>query len=118
MEPDGITRVYLYSGENTVWPTYPEKTRWEFRLKGTEAEKVLARVDFVAEESDTFNRVFLGILGKRRTVNKWALFLNFRGVGKQFSVNRREVGDPERWSDLAELVQKRTRRKGLTILVH
>lgn len=116
MEPDGITRVYITSASKEAWLMYPEETHHESRLQGSAAQEVLKRADFHAVNIKSFE-VNPGRYGSRgETISdEWGVFP--LPDGEQFDVNRKGWKHSERYSRLAQVLEKRSGKKGLTILV-
>jgi hypothetical protein len=108
MEPDGITRVYITSAAKGAWLVFPEETPYEACLRGAAARRVLDRADFHAVNSESFN-------WGNKVRDEWGVFP--KPDGAHFSVNRKGWKYSEHYSKLAKILEKRTGKKGLTILV-
>lgn len=135
MENDGITRLYYYHDHPyMVQEAWPQHTGWEDKdwTYGQEAKAKYDSADFIcvtvreADSLETTNRlvnVFKNLLGikvappKRiRGKHYWRVRIPGESWDKRFIVNRIGFGY-EDFANLAKVLEQRTDKKGLTILI-
>lgn len=114
MEADGVTKVYITSGDECAWLIFPERTSYESRLRGVAVREVLDRADFHAVNSESFKVKEDGSWGEQ-VQDEWGVFP--KPDGDLFVVDRKGWTHTERYSNLAKILEDLTGKTGLTILV-
>ncbi len=108
MEFDGKTRIYITGSNKTAWQTYPEYTGRESRLEGAPAAEILERADYRAVDYASYDN---GTLTKKT----WIVFPE--GTDESFELDRMGLRHDEEYPKLAEALEVRAGKKGLTITV-
>ena len=112
METDGVTRVFVTGGGEPkvrqVWPV-----REETEITGEMAKIVLERAEFRCVSVIYSNR------GTHKTTRiLWDVYpKNWKTAQELFEVNRKGWTGDQHYSKLAEALERRTGKKGLTIVV-
>lgn len=116
MENDSVTRVYITSGEGDAWEQYPNKQNFEDRLLGLVAQAVLAPCDFRGVNYEVFTlKPGPGIKYDKKVSGVWGF--TDKSNGTTFDVDKTQWSHDEKYSKLAEELEKRSGKKGLTIVV-
>lgn len=113
MENDGKTRIYIGTPGRGAWEVHPKSTPHDSRLKGSSAEAVHKRADFVAVNTETFRTLSDG----SRELIDASWFVKDCASDDYFSVNKFECTGDGSYKKLAKTLEERTSKKGLTITV-
>ncbi len=115
MEPDGITRLYYYhdSPSIRVVEACPDNTKWQSQswTTGQQATEIYNRAEFVCVS------IIFGDGFKRKNKTIWSVHPKGEQPKKWFEVWRSRPYSDEDYKDLIRKLEKRTHKKGLTVLV-
>ncbi|MBI3443603.1 hypothetical protein HY008_02945 [Candidatus Woesebacteria bacterium] len=105
MERDGITRIYRTVGFISACEVYPQNKPYEERLQGKALEEVSGRADYKC----------IGIDTGKKLEKKWSVYPKPRGM--HFAIDIMGLQPEEEYSKLAQILEGKAGKKGLTIVL-
>ncbi|MGA3291761.1 MAG: hypothetical protein ABSC49_01285 [Candidatus Microgenomates bacterium] len=115
MEPDGITRLYYYHEQPylKVVEVRPDNTDWKHDLwtTGQQAKEIYDRAEFVCVN------VHFGDASKRKYKHIWSVHPKDAEINNWFTVRRTHGYSDQDYLDLIRKLERRTHKKGLTVLI-
>lgn len=116
MEPDGVTRLYYCYEQPSikVAEAYPDNTNWRNGswINSSQAKKIYNRAEFICVSAH-----FFGDTCSREIKYNWGVYPQGIKANKRFEVERSHPYTDKDYEDLIRELQRRTHKKGLTVLI-